>query len=165
MNKKFKILIRDLPIAAVSIIGSDYLKKQSAAEELAEQRKVHTTFLKETPLKESLKWSKKERKQIELPLNRYFNQNAATNNTIYTGGVSGSLWKNIEIGNANSQWTRKQNVPGNLSVTSITVDRWYAGTTVNSTINTSSLKTGIYLLEANDGKKSLITKSTKSTSN
>ncbi|WP_408025050.1 GEVED domain-containing protein, partial [Tenacibaculum sediminilitoris] len=194
MNKKFKILIGGLSVAAVSIIGSDYLKKQSIANELAEQRKKHTTFLKESPLNESLKWGKKERKLRGLPPNRYFDQmqlltmnpatgrmedgslaklredllkkraqqknpgengnswaergpnnvggrtrvilfdpNDATNNTVYAGGVSGGLWKNTDIGNANSQWTRVQNVPGNLSVTSITVDprnsnRWYVGT-------------------------------------
>ncbi|XRE43268.1 hypothetical protein ACIVBQ_001472 [Tenacibaculum discolor] len=194
MNKKFKFLIGGLSVAAVSIIGSDYLKKQDVADKLAEQRKVHSTFLKESPLNESLKWGKKERKLRGLPPNRYFDQmqlltmnpatgkmedgslaglredllkkraqqkspgengnswaergpnnvggrtrvvlfdpNDATNNTVYAGGVSGGLWKNTDISNANSQWTRVQNVPGNLSVTSITVDprnsnRWYVGT-------------------------------------
>lgn len=194
MNKKFKFLIGGLSVAAVSIIGSDYLKKQNVADKLAEQRKVHSTFLKESPLNESLKWGKKERKLKGLPPNRYFDQmqlltmnpatgkmedgslaglredllkkraqqkspgdngnswiergpnnvggrtrvvlfdpNDGTNNTVYAGGVSGGLWKNTDISNANSQWTRIQNVPGNLSVTSITVDprnsnRWYVGT-------------------------------------
>ncbi|SHF68355.1 Por secretion system C-terminal sorting domain-containing protein [Tenacibaculum mesophilum] len=194
MNKKFKFLVGGLSVAAVSIIGSDYLKKQDVADKLAEQRKVHCTFLKESPLNESLKWGKKERKLRGLPPNRYFDQmqlltmnpatgkmedgslaglredllkkraqqknpgdngnswtergpnnvggrtrvvlfdpNDATNNTVYAGGVSGGLWKNTDISNANSQWTRVQNVPGNLSVTSITVDprnsnRWYVGT-------------------------------------
>lgn len=62
-----------------------------------------------------------------------FDPNDASNNTVYAGGVSGGLWKNTNISNGNSQWTRIQNVPGNLSVTSITVDprnsnRWYVGT-------------------------------------
>ncbi|QTD36306.1 fibronectin type III domain-containing protein [Polaribacter batillariae] len=62
-----------------------------------------------------------------------FDPNDATNNTVYAGGVSGGLWKNTNISNANSQWSRVTNVPGNLSVTSITVDprdsdRWYVGT-------------------------------------
>ncbi|WP_299156214.1 GEVED domain-containing protein [uncultured Tenacibaculum sp.] len=62
-----------------------------------------------------------------------FDPNDATNNTVYAGGVSGGLWKNTNISNANTQWQRVQNVPGNLSVTSITVDprnsnTWYVGT-------------------------------------
>ncbi|WP_422089875.1 CUB domain-containing protein [Tenacibaculum ovolyticum] len=62
-----------------------------------------------------------------------FDPNDATNNIVYAGGVSGGLWRNTNISDANSQWQRVQNVPGNLSVTSITVDprnsnRWYVGT-------------------------------------
>ncbi|WP_299670522.1 GEVED domain-containing protein [uncultured Polaribacter sp.] len=62
-----------------------------------------------------------------------FDPNDATNNTVYAGGVSGGLWKNTNIANSSSQWSRVQNVPGNLSVTSITVDprnanTWYVGT-------------------------------------
>ncbi|WP_111683127.1 GEVED domain-containing protein [Winogradskyella tangerina] len=62
-----------------------------------------------------------------------FDPNDLTNNTVYAGGVSGGLWKNTDISNASSAWTRVVNVPGNLSVTSITVDPrnsniWYVGT-------------------------------------
>ncbi|TCI92161.1 fibronectin type III domain-containing protein [Tenacibaculum sp. M341] len=62
-----------------------------------------------------------------------FDPNDATNRRVYAGGVSGGLWVNNDITNANSQWQRIQNVPGNLSVTSITVDprnsnTWYVGT-------------------------------------
>ncbi|WP_299105857.1 GEVED domain-containing protein [uncultured Tenacibaculum sp.] len=62
-----------------------------------------------------------------------FDPNDATNRKVYAGGVSGGLWVNNDITNANSQWQRVQNVPGNLSVTSITVDprnsnTWYVGT-------------------------------------
>ncbi|WP_233487123.1 GEVED domain-containing protein [Tenacibaculum sp. E3R01] len=200
MNNKFKFLIGGLSVAAISIIGSDYLKKQDVSATIAEQREVHKTFLDESPLNESLKWGKKERKLKGLPPNRYYDQmqlltmnpatgqmedgtlaklredllksrsakgnntqqrgpgdagnswvergpnnvggrtrvilfdpNDATNNTVYAGGVSGGLWKNTNISNANTQWTRVQNVPGNLSVTSITVDprnsnTWYVGT-------------------------------------
>ncbi|CAL2080401.1 GEVED domain-containing protein [Tenacibaculum sp. 190524A02b] len=200
MNLKLKVLIGGLSVAAVSMIGVDYLKQQNALNELAEKRKVHSTFLKESPLNEALQWGKKERKQRGLPPNRYFDQmhlltmnpatgkmedgslaklredllrkraskgkntqernpgdngnawvergpnnvggrtrvvlfdpNDASNNTVFAGGVSGGLWRNADITNANSQWTRVQNVPGNLSVTSITVDprdnnRWYVGT-------------------------------------
>ena len=62
-----------------------------------------------------------------------FDPNDASNEIVYAGGVSGGLWRNTNISNSNSQWERVQNVPGNLSVTSITVDprnsnRWYIGT-------------------------------------
>ena len=62
-----------------------------------------------------------------------YDPNDASNNTVYAGGVSGGLWKNTNITNSNSTWFRVQNVPGNLSVTSITVDPrnsniWYVGT-------------------------------------
>nr|WP_321233007.1 GEVED domain-containing protein [uncultured Psychroserpens sp.] len=62
-----------------------------------------------------------------------FDPNDPTNNTVYAGGVSGGLWKNTNISSAASSWTRVDNVPGNLSVTSLTVDprdsnTWYVGT-------------------------------------
>ncbi len=63
----------------------------------------------------------------------FFDPNDSTNNTVYAGGVSGGLWKNSDISNPNSAWARIINIPGNLSVTSITVDPrdskvWYVGT-------------------------------------
>ncbi|MEM5563460.1 GEVED domain-containing protein [Psychroserpens sp. AS72] len=62
-----------------------------------------------------------------------FDPNDASNNIVYAGGVSGGLWKNTNITSAASTWARVENVPGNLSVTSITVDprdsnTWYVGT-------------------------------------
>ena len=62
-----------------------------------------------------------------------FDPNDASNNTVYAGGVSGGLWKNTNISSSASQWARVTNVPGNLSVTSISVDPrnsniWYVGT-------------------------------------
>ncbi|NMH89248.1 immunoglobulin-like domain-containing protein [Flavivirga algicola] len=62
-----------------------------------------------------------------------FDPNDTSNNTVYAGGVSGGLWKNTNISSSTSTWTRIENVPGNLSVTSITVDPrnsniWYVGT-------------------------------------
>ena len=62
-----------------------------------------------------------------------FDPNDASNNTVYAGGVSGGLWKNTNISSSSSQWVRVANVPGNLSVSSITVDPnnsniWYVGT-------------------------------------
>ncbi|MFT4780545.1 MAG: chitodextrinase [Pseudohongiellaceae bacterium] len=62
-----------------------------------------------------------------------FDPNDTSNNTVYAGGVSGGLWINTNITSAASTWARVENVPGNLSVTSITVDprnsnMWYVGT-------------------------------------
>ncbi|WP_103068389.1 fibronectin type III domain-containing protein [Aquimarina sediminis] len=62
-----------------------------------------------------------------------FDPNDTTNKRVYAGGVSGGLWVNNDITSATSQWSRVQNVPGNLSITSITVDprnsnTWYVGT-------------------------------------
>ena len=50
-----------------------------------------------------------------------FDPNDATNETVYAGGVSGGLWKNTNISNAASQWTRV-NIPENLAVSCITYD-------------------------------------------
>ncbi|NAS31742.1 T9SS type A sorting domain-containing protein [Flavobacteriaceae bacterium R38] len=62
-----------------------------------------------------------------------FDPNDATNRRVYAGGVSGGLWVNNDITSASSSWSRVQGVPGNLSVSSITVDPrnsniWYIGT-------------------------------------
>lgn len=62
-----------------------------------------------------------------------FDPNDSSNNTVYAGGVSGGLWKNTNISSASSAWQRVTNIPGNLAVSSITVDprnsnRWYVGT-------------------------------------
>jgi len=62
-----------------------------------------------------------------------FDPNDSSNNTVYAGGVSGGLWINTNISSASSQWSRVTGVPGNLSVTSISVDPnnsniWYLGT-------------------------------------
>ncbi|WP_298544592.1 fibronectin type III domain-containing protein [uncultured Aquimarina sp.] len=62
-----------------------------------------------------------------------FDPNDSSNRRVYAGGVSGGLWVNNDITSSTSQWSRVQNVPGNLSVTSITVDPrdsniWYLGT-------------------------------------
>ncbi|AXT18521.1 T9SS C-terminal target domain-containing protein [Flavobacteriaceae bacterium AU392] len=62
-----------------------------------------------------------------------FDPNDTSNRRVFAGGVSGGLWVNNDITSASSSWSRIQNVPGNLSVTSITVDprnsnTWYVGT-------------------------------------
>ncbi len=50
-----------------------------------------------------------------------FDPNDPTKETVYAGGVSGGLWKNTAISNANSAWTRV-NIPENLAVSCITFD-------------------------------------------
>ena len=50
-----------------------------------------------------------------------FDPNDATRETVFAGGVSGGLWKNTAISNANSTWTRV-NIPENLNVSCITSD-------------------------------------------
>lgn len=77
-----------------------------------------------------------------------FDPNDATNRRVYSGGVSGGLWVNDNITSAASQWRRVQNVPGNLSVTSITVDPrdsniWYIGTGEQYTFG-SVVGNGVY---------------------
>lgn len=62
-----------------------------------------------------------------------FDPNDSSNKRVYAGGVSGGLWVNDDITSASSKWVRVKKVPGNLSVTSITVDpkdsnTWYVGT-------------------------------------
>lgn len=61
-----------------------------------------------------------------------FDPTDATYETVFAGGVSGGLWKNTNISNANSTWTRVD-IPENLAVTCITSDpnntsTFYVGT-------------------------------------
>jgi chitodextrinase len=77
-----------------------------------------------------------------------FDPNDLSNNTVYAGGVSGGLWVNTNISNSSSQWSRVNGVPGNLSVTSITVDPnnsniWYLGTGEQYTAG-DVVGTGVY---------------------
>ncbi len=174
---------------------SEIKNTDSSVEEL---RKKHASILKNSPFKETIKLTKKERKAQGLPPSRYFEQmwelsvnpstgqlddgdlvsiqnqikenrntqnitfstpgesgnswnergpndvggrtrvmlfdpNDSSNRRVFAGGVSGGLWVNNDITSASSSWSRIQNVPGNLSVSSITVDPrnsniWYVGT-------------------------------------
>lgn len=61
-----------------------------------------------------------------------FDPNDATNKRVFAGGVSGGLWVNNDITDANSSWTRV-GISENLSVSCLTVDPnnsqiWYLGT-------------------------------------
>jgi hypothetical protein len=166
--------------------------------EFDELRALHACYLSESPYKETLKKTKKERQALGLPPNKYyesdweatmdpvlgrpmpekleilrqklqkqriedlalnrtpgdgndnswvergptnvggrtraviFDPNDTTNETVFAGGVSGGIWKNTNISNDNSVWTRV-NIPDNLNVTCIAVDPnnssiFYAGT-------------------------------------
>jgi hypothetical protein len=58
--------------------------------------------------------------------------NTADGITVIAGGVSGGLWKNTNIANASTSWT-KMDLPEHLNVQTITVDPnnnniWYVGT-------------------------------------
>lgn len=50
-----------------------------------------------------------------------FDPNDSSNETVFAGGVSGALWKNTNISNPNSSWTRVD-IPENLAVSCITYD-------------------------------------------
>lgn len=50
-----------------------------------------------------------------------FDPNDTTYKTVFAGGVSGGLWKNTDITNAASAWTRV-NIPDNLAVSAIAYD-------------------------------------------
>ncbi len=50
-----------------------------------------------------------------------FDPNDPTNETVFAGGVSGGLWKNTQISNANSAWIR-MDIPSNLNISSIAYD-------------------------------------------
>ena len=61
-----------------------------------------------------------------------YDPNDGTNKRVFAGGVSGGLWVNNDITNANSSWT-EVNLPQNLSVSSIVYDpnntmTFYVGT-------------------------------------
>ncbi len=169
-----------------NVISSKVIVDKKASEYQA-LRALHMCYLSESPFKETLKKSKKERLAMGLPPNKYyesdweatmdpkigrptpekleilrqklekqrnedlslgrtpgdgadnswvergptnvggrtraviFDPNDSTNETVFAGGVSGGIWKNTNISNANSTWTRV-NIPDNLNITCITVD-------------------------------------------
>ncbi|CAM1338938.1 thrombospondin type 3 repeat-containing protein [Tenacibaculum aestuarii] len=75
-----------------------------------------------------------------------FDPNDTTNETVFAGGVSGGLWKNTNISNSESTWTRV-GIPENLAVSCIAVDPnnsqiFYVGTGesyVNGDVNGDGL--------------------------
>ncbi|MCF6212622.1 MAG: T9SS type A sorting domain-containing protein [Flavobacteriaceae bacterium] len=51
-----------------------------------------------------------------------YDPNDVTHKRVFAGGVSGGLWVNNDITNANSSWTRISGISENISVSSFTVD-------------------------------------------
>ncbi|AUP79020.1 PA domain-containing protein [Flavivirga eckloniae] len=181
---KKSLILFVVSVFAVSAFVFFSNTKNANIEKLREQ---HASFLKSHPYNNTLKLSKKERKALRIPPNKYFEEqyllemnpalgrpthekvkklqqelaklrtlsrltgkvpgekvenrwiergpnnvggrtraimfdpNDATNEIVFAGGVSGGLWKNTNISNADSQWTRV-NIPENLSISSITYD-------------------------------------------
>ena len=84
-----------------------------------------------------------------------FDPNDATNETVFAGGVSGGLWKNTNISNANSKWTQID-IPDNLGISSITVDpnnsmTFYLGTGESYVGHTTGSATGNGVWKSTDG--------------
>ncbi|MBI9041051.1 proprotein convertase P-domain-containing protein [Lutibacter sp.] len=74
----------------------------------------------------------------------------ASNKRVFAGGVSGGLWKNEDITNANSSWTLVSGVPSNMNISCITVDpndidkkTWYIGTGEQYTFG-AAVGNGVY---------------------
>lgn len=187
-----------LPKTKTNSVENLQLVPVNSISKFDELRSLHECYLAESPYKETLKKSKKERQALGLPPNKYyesdweatmdptigrptpeklemlrqelerqrnedltfartpgdgvdnawvergptnvggrtraviFDPNDPTNETVFAGGVSGGIWKNTNISNPNSEWTRV-NIPDNLNVTCIAVDPnnsniFYAGT-------------------------------------
>ncbi|MDG1264467.1 MAG: Ig-like domain-containing protein, partial [Flavobacteriaceae bacterium] len=77
-----------------------------------------------------------------------WDQTDGTGRRVIAGGVSGGLWKNNDITNSTSEWTRINGVPGNLAVSVIVQDEdnpslLYVGTGENYT-NGDAFGNGIY---------------------
>jgi len=162
------------------------LKSTKPDKKTKHLRKLHAYYLKNSPFKETQKLTKKERKALSIPPDKYyemeweltmnpetgrptpenliavksqlekirqqallnrtpgdasnnnwiergptnvggrtravmFDPNDPTNETVFAGSVSGGLYKNTNISNTNSTWTRV-NTPDNLAVSCITYD-------------------------------------------
>ena len=51
-----------------------------------------------------------------------FDPNDTTDETVFSAGISGGLFKNTKISDPNSQWIKIEGIPENLPVTAITYD-------------------------------------------
>ena len=190
MEKMKKKLFFSIVLFAAIAFTYNAFTKQIQIEILREK---HVDFLAESPFKETLKLSKKERKAIELTPNKFyerqweltlnpatgkpepekllalqerlrkdrlfskvpgdgsnswtergpdnqggrtraimFDPNDVNGKRVFAGGVSGGLWLNTDITDANSAWS-EVGIPANLAVSVITHDpnntmTFYVGT-------------------------------------
>jgi photosystem II stability/assembly factor-like uncharacterized protein len=190
MEKMKKKLFFSIVLLAAIAFTYNAFTKQTQIEILREK---HVDFLAESPFKETLKLSKKERKAIELTPNKFyerqweltlnpatgkpepekllalqerlrkdrlfskvpgdgsnswtergpdnqggrtraimFDPNDVNGKRVFAGGVSGGLWLNTDITDANSAWS-EVGIPANLAVSVITHDpnntmTFYVGT-------------------------------------
>lgn len=69
MKKKLQIISGLLILLAISILT---LLKSDSKEEIAKTREIHKNFLENSPFKKTLKLSKKERKNLGIPPNKYY---------------------------------------------------------------------------------------------
>ena len=184
-----KRLLIAFSIAALIVFGLLINTNNTSVSEMDKLREQHVSFLNDSPFKETLKLSKKERKAAGVPPNKYFEEmysltmdpstgqphpervlrlqenlavnrvpgetatpwtergpdnvggrtraimfdpNDATNQRVFAGGVSGGLWVNEDIADANSPWS-EVNIPQNLGISCITYDpndlnTFYVGT-------------------------------------
>ena len=77
----------------------------------------------------------------------FFDPNDTTNETVFAGGVSGGLWKNTNISNSSSTWTRVEGLD-NFSISCYAIDPnnsniWYIGTGESYT-GSQAVGNGIY---------------------
>ena len=84
-----------------------------------------------------------------------FDPNDTDDNTVFAGSVSGGLWKNSDISNANSTWERV-NIPENLAVSAITFDpndknTFYVGTGESYVGHTDGAVNGDGVWKSTDG--------------
>ncbi|WP_456378683.1 PA domain-containing protein, partial [Lutibacter sp.] len=184
MKKKLQlILVVTLAIFTTYIFTTKDTTSKLVNAEITQLRKQHAKFLENSPFKNTLNLSKKERKSKGIPPNKYFERqweltmdpttgkphperlfslqeslrsksnanknpgsanwnnweergpnnvggrtraimydpNDATNKRVFAGGVSGGLWVNNNITDANSAWSLV-NIPQNLAVSVITYD-------------------------------------------
>ena len=190
MEKMKKKLFFSIVLFAAIAFTYNAFTKQTQIEILREK---HVDFLAESPFKETLKLSKKERKAIELTPNKFyerqweltlnpatgkpepekllalqerlrkdrlfskvpgdgsnswtergpdnqggrtraimFDPNDVNGKRVFAGGVSGGLWLNTDITDANSAWS-EVGIPANLAISVITHDpnntmTFYVGT-------------------------------------
>lgn len=179
MKKTILFILGFLLLAGLILIVNTWV---NASNDIADLRKHHVSFLENSPYKETLKLSKKERKASGIPPNKYlereweltmnpyvgkpepeklfalqeqlrldntlskvpgdksndwvergpdniggrtraimFDPNDSTNKRVFAGGVSGGLWVNDDITDANSAWT-EVGIPQNLAISCITYD-------------------------------------------